>query len=131
MQKSVRAWTASIVMAMAVSSMPLLAQTTTSSAGGGQLPTSVDASVSVPPEVRVQLPGRNASSSSGVAGERQSPGLTPGSADPYAKISTRISNRVENRIRNRIDRYYDPLANATSPYAVAAEQARRTPAGNK
>lgn len=45
---------------------------------------------------------------------------------PMGRIDARIQNRVQMRIRNRIDRYYDPTANTTSPFAVAAEQANRS-----
>ncbi|MEG3092907.1 hypothetical protein [Sphingomonas sp. PB1R3] len=44
---------------------------------------------------------------------------------PMGRIDARIQNRVQMRIRNRIDRYYDPTANTTSPFAVAAEQANQ------
>lgn len=44
--------------------------------------------------------------------------------EPMGRITSRIQSRAQTRIRNRIDRYYDPLANATSPFVVADEQAR-------
>lgn len=44
--------------------------------------------------------------------------------EPMGRITSRIESRAQTRIRNRIDRYYDPLANATSPFVVADEQAR-------
>ncbi|MBB5712767.1 hypothetical protein [Sphingomonas xinjiangensis] len=44
--------------------------------------------------------------------------------EPMGRIGRRIQNRVQTRIRNRVDRYYDPQANAASPFAVAGEQAR-------
>lgn len=44
--------------------------------------------------------------------------------EPMARINGRIQNRVQSRIRNRIDRYYNPQANAASPFQVAGEQAR-------
>ena len=40
------------------------------------------------------------------------------------RIDSRVQNRVQSRIRNRIDRYYDPQANAVSPFKVAGDQAR-------
>ncbi|WNO53775.1 hypothetical protein [Stakelama saccharophila] len=49
-----------------------------------------------------------------------------GIASPMARIDNRIRNRVQSRIRNRIDRNYDPLANATSPFRVASEEAENT-----
>lgn len=45
--------------------------------------------------------------------------------EPMARLQTRVANRVQSRLRNRIDRNYDPSANATSPFVVAGEQARR------
>lgn len=44
--------------------------------------------------------------------------------EPLGRINNRIQNRVEARLRNRIDRNYNPQANATSPFVVAADQAR-------
>lgn len=71
--------------------------------------------------------GQTATSSAGQVGQKQTredlaaeTGITP-----MAKIDTRIQNRVQSRIRNRIDRYYDPQANAVSPFEVAGEQLRR------
>ncbi|MBX3594743.1 hypothetical protein [Sphingomonas sp.] len=43
---------------------------------------------------------------------------------PLGRIDMRIQNRVQNRIRNRIDRYYNPRANATSPFVVASDRVR-------
>ncbi len=43
---------------------------------------------------------------------------------PLKRNDNRIQNRVQSRIRNRIDRYYDPQANATSPFKVASDQGR-------
>lgn len=47
------------------------------------------------------------------------------SVKPMARLNGRIRNRVQARIRNRIDQYYDPKANATSPFIVAGQEARR------
>ncbi len=44
--------------------------------------------------------------------------------NPMTRINSRVANRVQSRFRNRIDRYYDPRANATAPFNVAAEQVR-------
>lgn len=67
--------------------------------------------------------GATADTGSGEIGQRvRHTGLTA-DTDPLGRISARIQNRVQNRIRNRIDRYYDPQANATTPFAVASEQA--------
>lgn len=69
-------------------------------------------------------PGRTASSAIGEVGQRQTQSQIAPDAQPLARVDGRIQNRVQNRIRNRIDRYYDPQANATSPFTVAADQAR-------
>ncbi|MBN2974450.1 hypothetical protein JW805_20900 [Roseomonas aeriglobus] len=44
---------------------------------------------------------------------------------PMARLNGRIQNRVQARIRNRIDRYYDPTANATSPFVIAGQKVQR------
>lgn len=44
--------------------------------------------------------------------------------EPMARINSRIANRIQNRLRNRIDRYYDPRANATAPFAAAIRETR-------
>ncbi|MHA6724032.1 hypothetical protein [Sphingomonas sp. RS2018] len=71
--------------------------------------------------------GRTASASVGQVGQRQTRETTAQQAgiEPMARIASRVQNRVQNRIRNRIDRYYDPRANATDPFIVAGDQARR------
>ncbi len=71
--------------------------------------------------------GHTARSSAGQVGQRQNRELTAQQAgiEPMARIAGRVQNRVQNRIRNRIDRYYDAQANATDPFIVASEQARR------
>lgn len=70
--------------------------------------------------------GETARSVAGQAGQRQSRELLSQDAgvEPMARINGRIQNRVQSRIRNRIDRYYDPQANAASPFEVAGDQAR-------
>lgn len=68
--------------------------------------------------------GSVANSAAGKAGQRQETDQNAANIDPIARLDTRIQNRVQSRIRNRIDRYYDPQANATSPFKVAADQAR-------
>lgn len=71
--------------------------------------------------------GRTASSSVGQAGQRQTreSAATEAGIKPMARIASRVQNRVQNRIRNRIDRYYDPQAGATDPFAVAEDQMSR------
>lgn len=77
-----------------------------------------DEPVSVMPSTRTVEPP--------VIGQRQSRELLSQDAgiEPMARINGRIQNRVQSRIRNRIDRYYDPQANAVSPFEVAGDQAR-------
>lgn len=70
--------------------------------------------------------GETARSAAGQAGQRQTREAVAAEAgiEPMGRINGRIQNRVQSRIRNRIDRYYDPQANATSPFAVAGDQTR-------
>lgn len=70
--------------------------------------------------------GETARSAAGQAGQRQTREILAQDAgiEPMARINGRIQNRVQSRIRNRIDRYYDPQANAASPFEVAGDQAR-------
>lgn len=70
--------------------------------------------------------GETARSVAGQTGQRQTRDEVAVEAgiEPMGRISGRIQNRVQSRIRNRIDRYYDPQANATSPFVVAGDQAR-------
>lgn len=60
----------------------------------------------------------------GRAGQRQSRNEATGIV-ALQRLDTRIVGRVQTRLRTRIDRYYDPQANATSPFKVAGEQLRR------
>lgn len=82
------------------------------------------------PPVQQQLPetrqGETARSAAGQAGQRQTREQIAQDAgiEPMARINGRVQNRVQSRIRNRIDRYYDPQANAASPFEVAGDQAR-------
>jgi hypothetical protein len=71
-----------------------------------------------------QRPGRVAESAVGEVGQRQTRERPQANIEPMSRINSRIANRVQNRIRNRIDRYYNPQANATSPFEVAADRAR-------
>lgn len=59
-------------------------------------------------------------------GQRQKREDVAPNIEPLDRIESRIANRVQSRIRNRIDRFYDPQANATSPYVVAADQNRQS-----
>lgn len=68
--------------------------------------------------------GEVARSAVGQVGQRQTGGESAPSIVPTARLNGRIANRVQSRIRNRIDRYYDPQANAASPFKVAGDQAR-------
>lgn len=68
--------------------------------------------------------GKVANSAAGRAGERQNKSSVAGIL-PTARVETRVANRVQARLRNRIDRYYDPQANAISPFKVAGETSKR------
>lgn len=70
-------------------------------------------------------PGQLAESAAGQLGQRQTTENSQAHIEPLGRLNNRIANRVQNRIRNRIDRYYDPRANTTSPFEVAAEQSTR------
>lgn len=65
-----------------------------------------------------------ADSSVGQVGQRQAREEAAPNVEPMGRINNRVANRVQSRIRNRIDRFYDPQANAASPFEVAGEQAR-------
>lgn len=71
----------------------------------------------------VTHPGQIATSAVGQVGQRQT--AASFQAEPMGRVNNRIQNRVQNRIRNRIDRSYNPTANTTSPFEVAAEQTTR------
>lgn len=73
---------------------------------------------------------RTAKSANGRVGERSSLAADLDAPSPMARIDNRVRNRVENRLRNRIDEFYDPRANATSPFVVAAAQSRKS-GGNR
>lgn len=75
--------------------------------------------------------GQVARSTVGQAGQQQAREDVAANIEPMARISSRIQNRVQSRIRNRIDRFYDPRSNATSPFAVASEQARIGQSGRR
>lgn len=75
------------------------------------------------PTQEVTGPGQIAESAVGQVGQRQT--ATAIQTEPMGRINNRIANRVQNRIRNRIDRSYNPTANTTSPFEVAAEQTTR------
>lgn len=80
------------------------------------------------PQAVGQSGGQVAESSVGKAGQRQTREQSPANIAPMGRIDNRIGNRVQNRLRNRIGRSYDPSANATSPFATAADQVRKNPA---
>lgn len=71
-----------------------------------------------------------AESSVGKVGQRQTRDETQTHIKPMARIDNRVANRVQNRIGNRLDRYYNPQVNATSPFEVAEDQARKAGAQN-
>lgn len=107
-----------------------LLTTNSVSAQGQQLGSQPDYSVNLsipnqsrPPVITTpqQQAGHVAASSVGTAGQRQNIQQMT-NIKPMARLDTRIANRVESRIRNRIDRSYNPQANTTSPFKVAADQ---------
>lgn len=67
--------------------------------------------------------GHVPASSVGKAGQRGDLGLPTLNVGP---IDSRIQNRVQSRIRNRIDRFYDPQANAASPFDVASDEIKNS-----
>lgn len=79
--------------------------------------------LSTPALAQETQPGRAAMVAETEVGERQTREEAAPNIEPTRRISNRVQNRVQNRIRNRIDRNYNPQANATSPFEVAAEQA--------
>lgn len=69
--------------------------------------------------------GRVSSPSVGRVGQRYTREQTAPHARPLGRIASRIQNRVQSRIRSRLDRYYDPQANAATPFEVAGQQTKR------
>jgi len=69
--------------------------------------------------------GSLAESAAGEVGQRQTRSNSPTDVGPMGRLNSRVANRVQSRLRNRIDRYYDPRANTTSPFEVAAERSTR------
>jgi hypothetical protein len=67
---------------------------------------------------------QTATTVAGRVGQRQTRVDAVANINPIGRIDSRVQNRVQNRIRNRIDSQYDPMANATSPFAVASDEAR-------
>ena len=68
--------------------------------------------------------GRAANAGNGQVGQRQSRADAAPSALPLDRVQGRIASRVQNRLRNRIDRFYDPQANAMTPFLVAGDRIR-------
>ena len=75
--------------------------------------------------------GRTAETSIGEVGQRQRMDEVAPNLEPMVRIPSRIQNRVQSRIRSRLDRYYDPQANAASPFEVAGEQGRKAGRPNR
>lgn len=69
------------------------------------------------------IAGRVPTSSVGQVGQRGDPGQPMKNVGP---IESRIQNRVQSRIRNRIDRFYNPQANAASPFDAASDQTKNS-----
>lgn len=102
--------------------VPALAQTRTSTADQDDQSPQVQPLRPQTPTIEGGSTGRIAGSAVGVAGQRQTREQAAPNMQPTARIAIRIQNRVQNRVRNRIDRYYDPQANATAPFATATDQ---------
>lgn len=80
----------------------------------------------VPVMAQETTDGHVATSAAGTAGQRQTKEQGVIGIEPMARIDNRIQNRVQSRILNRIDRYYDPQANAVSPFEVARDKGYTT-----
>ena len=78
----------------------------------------------IPASAQEQSEARVAESAVGEVGQRQTSAQLDTVSQPLGRIDNRIRNRVQSRIRNRVDRFYDPQANATSPFTVASDSAR-------
>lgn len=72
--------------------------------------------------------GRNASSSVGVVGQRQSAQAGVNAA-PMGRVNARIESRIQSRIANRLDRNYNPQSNSITSFTTAADQVRIAGAG--
>lgn len=107
--------------------LALLAATPANAQTTGDAPYPGAVQSAQPPQPSQRL-GETAKSTVGQVGLRQSQGQLAQelNAKPMARLENRIQNRIESRVRNRIDRYYDPKANATSPFSIAGEQLRKT-----
>ena len=111
----------SVAMLLVFVAAPVMAQ----DRGEPELPQSLPTR----PAADGSSPGRTAGAASGRVGQRQtreSEAQITGSS-PLVRVSNRVSNRVQSRLRNRIDRYYDPTANATSPFRIANDQIQSGP----
>jgi hypothetical protein len=84
----------------------------------------------LPPPPSSPRTGQTADTAAGRVGERQRADQADG-IEPMARINNRIANRVQSRVRNRIDRNYDPMANASSPFAIAGQATGRTTRRNR
>lgn len=67
--------------------------------------------------------GHVATSAVGQVGQRQVADETT----PMGRIDSRIPSRIPSRLHNRIDRYYDPKADTTTPFQIAADRATDSP----
>lgn len=76
--------------------------------------------------------GQVARSVAGQVGQRQTREQAAAKVAPMDVVANgRIQNRIQSRLRTRIDRYYDPQANALSPFLVAADQERVATKGRR
>ena len=60
----------------------------------------------------------------GEVGQRQTRAESAPNFEPLGRVQSRVQNRIQSRLRNRVDRFYDPTANAASPFQTASDQAR-------
>lgn len=108
-----------LIMISMIAGVPATAQTSPADSNSDELP-----NLQQPPSL-IDRAGHVANSSVGQVGQRQTREEVAPNIKPIERIASRIQNRVQSRIRNRIDRYYDPQANAASPFEAAGEQARK------
>ena len=116
----------SLVMPMLVTSLLAVAPASSQVTRQDEEPAQIQPPPQQPSTLPPTRPGEVARSATGQAGQRQTrEGIAQEAGiEPMARISSRVQNRVQSRVRNRIDRYYDPQANAASPFVIAGEQAR-------
>lgn len=121
-----------ISLGLTLATSPAIAQSRSPQSATSAAPVQ-DEDMPLPQQQRQRSPldtnpsGRTLHSSAGQVGQRQTRDTAAQQTGikPMARIASRVQNRVQNRIRNRVDRYYNPQANATDPFAVAGDEARK------